>query len=212
MMNESSQPSADGGRRAVSAALAQRIFSLAPVTWDEIEALLPSLNRGEAVRHLSGIRDDRERAALFDALFAYHPGLRTVLRPEEPLPQPPTVFVFRRQQSTTAGQGTPLRAAAREAPKMSETVRFRCDGPYELTLFPSSRHEGQHVVSFTSTVPPGAATLYVDGEPLEWIRTPDGQGRGFLASADLADVLNGSANLEMVVESADDLTDNESGT
>ena len=66
-------------RRLLARIQVKRIFSPIPITWDEVEACLPFLNRTDALRFLHGEADDLNRRVLYGELFHWHPGLAVTL-------------------------------------------------------------------------------------------------------------------------------------
>jgi len=196
-------------RRLLNQLSAQRLLSAVPITWDEIDEMLPSLNRQEAERYLNGQLDDPRRAALFDVLFRFHPGLRAVLRPQEAMPEPPPVIVFRRAVQSRQAEEVPLRLAAKPASGVATTIRLISDEGYSLDLFPSNEHNGYHEVYLDGGKPAGTVTLYVAGEPIEWVQPLDDEGFGRVRTSALAEVLAGTAALEMIVSPADATLDTE---
>ncbi len=57
----------------------KRIFSPIPISWEEVEEILPFLNRQDALQFLAGDADDFNRRVLYNELFRWHPALRTAL-------------------------------------------------------------------------------------------------------------------------------------
>ncbi|MDA1052510.1 MAG: hypothetical protein O3C40_18800 [Planctomycetota bacterium] len=54
----------------------KRIFSPIPICWEEVEEILPFLNRQDALRFVAGEVDDFNRRILYEELFRWHPALR----------------------------------------------------------------------------------------------------------------------------------------
>lgn len=207
-MSDHMKQSSGDARRLLAEIHAQRLLSHVPITWDEVEELLPALNRREAARHLDGELQDPQRSVLFDILFSYHPGLREVLRPSPEVVSPP-VIVLRRAESAQDAADVPLKLSAKPADPLSEMVVLETDDGNKIELFRHSR-KGWHTVRFIGGRPAGAVTLFVDGVPIPWSRPLDGQGFGAIATDALTEFLNREAAMEMIVDDTSEGSDDRS--
>jgi hypothetical protein len=184
---------ASAPRRPDRRTFLDRLLGAGPLAWDEVEALLPSLNRREAARYLRGELEDLNQAALFDVLFAYHPSLREVLHPGKRVQEPPPVIVLRRQEP-------PIRAAAKQGGSGdAETFLSGADG-YQVRVF-AHPELGRTTLRFTGAKPLGEVTLYVNGSRIQLVEPFDQHGYGVVLTKDIAAVQSGDASLELTLGS-----------
>lgn len=190
----------DASLRAFGEAAARRLLGSRPISWLEIEELLPSLNRDDAKRYLDGTLDDPQRVALFNVLFMCRPGLKATLRPADVTRASKRVMVLRPEVTTVSTQTTlEPRLAASEAKPASRTLRWSGDG-WMIELFPATDFPGEYVIALEGQMAVRQVTLFVFGAPLPLTKPLDDEGFGRAQADDLAEVLSGEASLELIVE------------
>lgn len=179
-----------GGQRPYDAqvrgALAiERLLGPLPISWDEVESSLPMVNRRSAERYLREGSNDPNEEAIYETLFACHPGLRAAIDVEvDQSERTIVVMELERGEIDSETSAFPVRLSSSEG--------------YVLEADPT-KDEGYTSLRFLGRVPGGVVEVFVDGVPIELTQPFDADDIAWVRTQDLASVYSGDSVMEISI-------------
>lgn len=190
----------EAGRRLWAELQITRLFCPLPISWDEVEEILPFLTRDNAQRFIAGEATDFTQRTLFIELFRWHPGLALTL--PEPV-RHSTSIVFRMTPPAAAGAATLTAAAspscADEASgdkPLPDEEWLTIDDGLKLRL---ARHmrTGWMTLQLVGRTVTETATVWVDERQIELVERFSPDGFAVVKDEDVVPVLRGAAVLKI---------------
>ena len=204
MKSDTNNTSADGdnsGRRLWAEIQVKRLFSPLPISWDEVEEIVPFLTRDHARRFLAGEATDFTRSTLFTELFRWHPGLPLTL----PSPTDRTTsIVFRMTPPALTASAATLTAAA--SPSCAEGAAANQPLPDEVWISTDdglklrlARHmrTGWMTLQLVGRTVTESATVWVADRQIELVERFSPDGIAVVMAEDVIPVWRDAATLEI---------------